>query len=36
MELAKDEGTVDGTHPTDFGFYSMAKALGDLLVEILG
>ena len=35
MELAKDEGTVDGTHPTDFGFYSMAKALGDLLVEIL-
>ena len=35
MALAKEEGTVDGTHPNDFGFASMAKALGDLLEEIL-
>lgn len=25
--LCKDEGTVDGCHPTDFGFASMAEAL---------
>ena len=25
MEIAEDNGTVDGTHPTDLGFYSMAK-----------
>ena len=35
MELAGTEGTVDCTHPTDFGFASMAKAFGDLLEEIL-
>ena len=35
MDLAKDEGLVDGCHPTDFGFASMAKALGDLLEKIL-
>ncbi|MBR2042945.1 MAG: hypothetical protein IJ946_01245 [Clostridia bacterium] len=35
MRLAKDDGTVDGTHPTDFGFYSMANAIGDLLEKIL-
>ena len=29
------EGTVDGTHPNDFGFASIAKALGDLLEEEL-
>ncbi len=33
--LCADEGTVDGCHPTDFGFASMAKAVGDLLEEIL-
>lgn len=29
--LCKDDGTVDGCHPNDFGFASMAKALGDLI-----
>ena len=31
----KGEGTVDNTHPTDFGFASMAKAVGDCLEKIL-
>lgn len=31
--LCGNEGTVDGCHPTDFGFASMAKALGDLMKE---
>ena len=35
MELAKNEGTVDGCHPNDLGFASMAKALGDLLERIV-
>jgi len=35
MKMAENEGTVDGGHPTDFGFASMAKALGDLLEKIL-
>jgi len=30
-ELCGNEGTVDGCHPTDFGFASMAKVLGDLI-----
>lgn len=30
-ELCKGEGTVDGTHPTDFGFASIAKALCDVI-----
>lgn len=34
MELCGNEGTVDGCHPTDFGFASMAKALGDLIENI--
>lgn len=29
--LCLNEGTVDDCHPTDFGFASMAKALGDLI-----
>lgn len=33
MALCGTEGTVDGCHPTDFGFASMAKALGDLIEE---
>ena len=33
MTLCKDEGTVDNCHPTDFGFHSMAKAIGDWMVE---
>lgn len=35
MKYAEDEGTVDGCHPTDLGFYSMAKRLGSLLEKIL-
>ena len=27
MELCEQSGTVDGTHPTDLGFFSMAKRL---------
>ena len=26
-----NDGTVDGTHPTDLGFWSMAKVLGDFI-----
>lgn len=35
MALTDGEGLVDGCHPTDLGFFSMAKALGDLLETIL-
>ena len=35
MALCGNEGTVDGVHPTDFGFYSMAKAIGDVLEKVL-
>ena len=35
MALCENEGTVDNCHPTDFGFASIAKALGDLLEKIL-
>ncbi len=31
--LCGAEGTVDNVHPTDFGFASMAKAIGDLIEE---
>ncbi len=34
-ELCGDEGTVDNCHPTDFGFASMAKAIGDVIEKIL-
>ena len=30
MALCGEDGLVDGTHPNDFGFASMAKAVGDL------
>lgn len=33
MALCGDEGTVDGTHPTDFGFTSIANALENLIRE---
>lgn len=33
MATAGDEGTVDNCHPNDLGFFSMAKALGDLMEE---
>lgn len=36
MALCGDEGTVDTTHPTDFGFYSMASAVSKVLRKILG
>ena len=32
--LCKDNGTVDGTHPTDFGFFSMATAIMKVLETI--
>lgn len=35
MAMAGNEGTVDGCHPTDLGFVSMAKALGTVLENIL-
>lgn len=31
MALSGDEGTVDSTHPTDYGFASMAKSLCELI-----
>lgn len=31
MKYCGNEGTVDGTHPTDFGFESMSRVLGDLM-----
>lgn len=34
MELCKNEGTVDSCHPTDLGFYSMAKALEKVMEKI--
>ena len=33
--MCADEGTIDGTHPTDFGFASMASAVGKVLKEML-
>ena len=35
MALAGDEGTVDGCHPNDLGFASMAKVVGELLEKKL-
>ena len=35
MELVGDNGTVDGCHPTDSGFFSMACAIGEVFGEIL-
>lgn len=31
--LCGADGTVDHAHPTDFGFASMAKAIGDLIEQ---
>ena len=33
--ICKNEGTVDGTHPTAFGFFSMALAVEKVLKKIL-
>lgn len=35
MAIAKDDGTVDGCHPNDLGFYSMAAAVTKVLKTIL-
>ncbi len=35
MAVAGNEGTVDSCHPNDLGFFSMAKAVGDVLEHIL-
>ena len=35
MAFAENEGTVDGCHPNDLGFFSMAQALIALLKTIL-
>lgn len=35
MALCGNEGTIDGCHPNDLGFTSMAKAIGDVLEQIL-
>ena len=35
MKDAGDEGTVDGVHPSDFGFHSMAKRLAVVVEKIL-
>jgi hypothetical protein len=34
MSLCADEGTVDNTHPTDLGFYSMAQSIIEVLRRI--
>lgn len=34
MAIAGEDGRVDGGHPNDLGFYSMAKAVGDVLETI--
>lgn len=34
MNLCKNEGSIDNTHPNDFGFASMAKAVGDVVEKI--
>lgn len=34
MEWCGNEGTVDGCHPTDLGFFSMAKALEKVMKKI--
>lgn len=34
MKLCENDGVVDGGHPSDFGFVSMAKAIEDILHSI--
>ena len=31
MSVCGDEGTVDGCHPIDYGFASMAKSVGKVI-----
>ena len=35
MAEIKDNGTVDNCHPSDSGFFSMAKAVIEVLKKIL-
>ena len=35
MAMTLNDGTVDNCHPTDLGFFSMAKVLGDLMERII-
>lgn len=35
MKYAKNDGTVDGCHPNDLGFHSMAKAIIPKLKQII-
>ena len=35
MKYCQHDGTVDVSHPTDYGFASMAKVFGDLLEKVL-
>jgi hypothetical protein len=34
MAICEDNGTVDGSHPTDFGFFSMARAMIKVLDKL--
>ena len=34
-ERIRDNGTVDGTHPTDLGFFSMAEQIAPILKKVL-
>ena len=34
MKLCKNDGTVDNCHPNDFGFASMAEAIGNVIRKI--
>lgn len=34
MAICKNDGMLEGTHPTSLGFFSMAKALGDVIEKI--
>ena len=35
MEIVEDNGTVDGCHPSDSGFFSIACAIGEVFEDIL-
>ena len=35
MAICKNDGSVDGTHPTSLGFFSMACAVGDVIEKII-
>ena len=35
MKYAKENGTVDGCHPTDYGFASIAKVLTPIIKKLL-